>query len=165
MGGRSRELPYGAVASRWDIGTRDEKYCPGEIYFLPQPNHLFVSPFSYGFAVWNATTGGLVREIKNDRRLAWYSGIAVSPSRPWIAASLRDDPQDTPEGQQDFKIWDVTTGETVYETPLQPWRWPYWTLKQNSPLYLRFSPDGRYLLVLKYKELKIYEILPRPDSY
>lgn len=158
-----RELPGGAVAAQWDLGARAEKaYCPRHLHFLPHSNYLFANnPLRGGIVIWDARTGDLIREIKEERPLFTHK-LEISSNGRWIASSLRDDPGDTPDAQQDFKIWDAATGEVVYETPKERWDgWPY-NFSQASRLYLKFSPDSRYLLVLRYDDLSVFEISPGP---
>jgi len=154
-----RELLSGKVVCRCNLAYDIKMGPPSKMHFLPDSDYTFLSfpvPFNY-IGVWDARSGALLRRIEERRTIGARGNWDVSPDGRWVAASARSSPEDDHEGQQDFKIWDVRTGAVVYETPLQPWRFPL-TKTQMGPLFVDFSPDSHHLLVLKYKELAVYEI-------
>ena len=162
-GGELREIPLGTVISDWKLPRREDITCPTEIQFLPGSDYQFasVSPPFDRIGIWSARDGRLVRQILNDRNVRSGGNWELSPDGRWIVGSLRDDPEDAPKGQQDFKIWNAQTGKVVYETPLQKWKL-FSRKKQMTPIYFHFSSDGRYLVMINDKELAIYEIIEKP---
>lgn len=144
--------------------------------------------------VWDWRTGEIAKVIANpmverhlDRELSikevpekWLTRLVgppggvgklldVSPDGRWVAASVlgEDDRAVLNLPARNFMIWDVETGEVVYESPVYYWL-IHWLPKsisagheslRNFQQELSFSPDGKYLIdATGYNEVTVYAI-------
>lgn len=153
-----RDVSSGQVLENWAIDARDRLYASG--LFLARSRVDLVAgydPLERRVVILHGRTGKPLQTITDDRGIKEVDEWSFHPSGNWLAASVRDEPVDCPHYQQDFKLWDVQTGEVAYATPAFPWHEPV-RKEDISELKLRFSHDGRYLARLSFGKLIVYEM-------
>lgn len=154
------EVPSGKQLSRWEVVARDEP-CPLVPKRIPRSEHLAVSAElgDRSLKIWDVKTGRVTQRIQHDGYV--YPPFDVSPNGRWLAARVANDPRET-FVNQDFKIWDLATGQVVYESAkyLQLWH----PLLGVPPHGIIFSVDGKYLLVHKYSKIQIYKLAAKSGS-
>ncbi|HYW82204.1 MAG TPA: hypothetical protein VFB30_03040, partial [Spirochaetia bacterium] len=79
--------------------------------------------------VWDTVTGTVLRKTAVTRQMA--QSVALNPSTPLAALVVTD-------GLRSFAVdvWDWDTGKRLYGIPIQ-----------DTPLFVRFSWSGTYLLI------------------
>lgn len=158
------EVPSGKLASSWKRDGLIEP-CPNEASMLlaRQNSYILISKKStsagWRILVWDARTGKLLHEID----AAPYSiagGLSLSPNGRYLVAGTWDDPQDNPVSA-DMTIWEVSTGEIVYQSPSYKSIWgPY---KIGREFYPSFAADNKHLLAVSPEGVHIYKILSQTD--
>lgn len=138
----------------WKVIQQSAK-CFVDINIPPGWNDAFVEILPTGFQVRHLSSGEVIRAISTDRRVSYPK---FSHNGRWVAASVADDPADAPDYSQDFRIWDLQSGQTVYESPRR--KWDLFGGRKYAPyVRLDWSPDDRYILVTRYGELAIYDLI------
>ena len=119
----------------------------------------------YGVSMWDTESGKLVRVIHHEKNPEL---ITVSPDERLVVVDVRPNKhKPTREPTRDYKIWDLETGQLLYESP--EYRPYLFVPRLNASNYLRanygatvqFSPDGQFLLEViagKKNKLTIYRI-------
>lgn len=149
------EIPAGDLIHSVDFSVK-EASCPSSTFqFLPQkPNLIAGEDFSSGgIAFWDIRIGQLVRKIADERPIR---DVAFSPDGRWMFGSVwrKRDPL-----QQDFKIWDVSTGKVVYESARQTGVGSLGVSKKKQfAAGGSFSHDGQYLVVAASDGVTIYRL-------
>ncbi len=81
--------------------------------------------------------------------------LIFSPDGELAVSATCDDPQDMAKiGRRTcplFTLWNTWTGEVLYESAIGRAAWARWA-------HPSFSPDGRFLVILQFDKLEIYEI-------
>lgn len=157
-----RHVDSGELYSEWWRGAQEG--CLDSPRFVPDHPELVATNRARSFDVftlelWDWKSGQLVREIPFEHRSR--GGALFSPDWRWAIGTAVDDPQDSPEFIQDFIVWDVSSGKIIYQTPKTHWtsipapnRVPHGSLELAS-----ISSDGRFLLVVRYEQVLVYEIV------
>jgi WD40 repeat protein len=132
--------------------------CPDYPAFIPGSRQIAAYTDPHTIVIWDSEKNKPIREFKSNRPIGQF---LVSPDGTLLVAAVANDPQDTPDYNQDFIIWDISTGAVAYESPKVKWN-PMEKLSSafsKSGLQLNgFSSDGRCLLVTRHKRLTIYEV-------
>ena len=140
----------------WEAAN-EKRYCVSSfspITFLPNRPRLFLEVLPSKLRIRDLESGDVIQTIEADRSL---SSVVVSHDGQWVAASVADDPADAPEYAQDFRIWDLETGQVLFETPKR--KWPLFAGVDFAPyVRLSVSRDDRYLLVTKFEKVSVYQI-------
>ncbi len=158
------QVPSGQLYAEWwrdkkDICFRDP------VFVVGNPDSLVtLGSSTEELIMWDVKDRTIRMRLKSQRPI---SGFLVSPDGSWLIANVSNDPEDTPEYNQDFVVWDLSSGAVLYDSPKIKWSpfaklidlWSRAALQLNS-----LSRDGKYLLVTKYKQLILYEIVFQVES-
>ncbi len=156
-----RHIPSGEVYAEWwrdkqDICFRDPVFVPGDTNSL-----VTLASSDSEFIVWDVKQGTIAKRITSERPI---SGFLISPDGTWLMANVSNDPEDTPEYNQDFVVWDLSSGAVLYESPRIKWSPLARLIDSWSQAALQFndlSSNGKYLLATRYKRLVVYEVIFR----
>lgn len=150
------ELLTGRLEKTWEL-KGDSAHCPWPFEFLGQSQDIVVDLAAGPRVVVSLRdihTGKVLRTIRLEGNSP--KSRSISPDGRYVVAGAWDSPEDSPVSQ-DFKIWDIQTGEVVYETPKYLSVWGSRTIgREVRP---RFSDDGKYLILVKERSVELHRIL------
>jgi WD40 repeat protein len=149
-----REVPSGRVASEWWVEASSND-CPRPAAFVPGRAYVLAGSDWGVITLWDTRTGEVIQRIADQGRR--ISSVFIFPDGSRLVGKVHDDPQDTPDYEQEFKIWDLDSSGVVYESPKS--RWPFLSkFRDWTDLEMALSSDGQYLLVTRHPSLRLYRI-------
>lgn len=171
VGVEVRSLRTGGLTSQWSCDVN--LACAGAPSFLPGHPGVLATTFrrdedGIGLELWDVRDGKKLRKITFEGKEGG-GPFLVSPDSRFVIGTNADDPGDSPEYTQDMIVWDLKTGEKIYETPKIRWtsldrlafaagKEGTWFAKADFDL-IGVSGDGKYLLVREHKHLALYEVV------
>jgi len=149
------ELTTGHPIEKWQLqeGPPD---CPLALRFWGSSSDIVVDWTTSAHVVVslrNIRTGKVLRTIRLEG--AFPKSTDISPDGKYVVAGAWNDPQDSPVSQ-DFKIWDLGTGEVVYETT--KYRSVWGSRTHGREVHPSFSYDGKYLILVKERSVELLQI-------
>lgn len=156
-----QELSTGRVIDRRQL-QQGPPECPLVLAFSAQSPDLVLDATRDArtvISLRNIKTGETVRTIRMEKIIP--KSPSVSPDGKYVVAGAWDDPGDS-LWSRDFVIWDLQTGEVVYQTGKYLSRWGSRT--HGREVYPSFSDDGNYLVVVKERSVELLRIIPPVKS-
>jgi len=156
-----QELTTGRLVDRWEL-SQGSRECPGALQFLGTNSEVVVafSPDPHVvISLRSIKTGDTLHTIRMERIIP--KSHSLSPDGKYVVAGAWDDPGDS-LWSRDFVIWDLQTGEVVYQTSKYLSRWGSRT--HGREVYPSFSPDGKYLILVKESSVELLQIIAPPSA-
>jgi hypothetical protein len=134
----------------WSLLSKKE-LCFKSAWVFATSDSVVVEIYPDSLIFRDLETGLALRRIESDRPLNYP---VVSPSRRWVAASVANDPGDSPGYAQDFAIWNLETGKMSFQSAKRSW-----LLHPGfSDVRMSWSPSETHLVVSNGHEITVYKI-------